>query len=392
MAGDVRLEQYVQRKLARGREYFYFRTVRDGKEYRRPLPHPFTAEYRAAYDAAHREAFGSTPAEFDSPTSVASLVRDHTDSERYRKMPRKSRHGRDAALDLMRDRWGQFEACVIRTKHVQALYDSLSERPATANRTLDHISAVFGWGKPRGFVDDNPCRGVERMQGEGSYEPWPDAALTTLINAGKPHIVKVALVALYTGQRREDVIARLCDAAIVDGVWYLTQGKGKNDVPVPLHPVVLAILETERTARRKAGIVDPRRPLLTSSRGEPWTANGFGASWRTELIRLKLRPKRKALMAEGDFVPTFHGLRTTNATNIATAVARNPDLFGGIQRVKAMLGHLSESMSKHYARRAEVEHMNAESLLLLPEFGKRPDWIGKHDDAGGGKSLENGGS
>lgn len=380
MAADLRLEQYVQRKLRRAREYFYFRVVKEGVEHRRPLPHPFSAEYRAAYDAAHRDLFGFAPGDYRSPTGVAELVKQHRGSEKYRRLPAPSRYARDQALDLMDARWGEFEAAVIRPVHVQALYDSLADRPATANRRLDDISAVFSWGRTRGFADVNPCRKIERVDSDGSYEPWPEQQLQTLIENGKPEIVKAALVAIYTSQRRSDVLLKLTDSSIDGGVWYLSQGKTGTAVPVPLHPVVLAILDLERAAKKKASIVDPRRPLLTNSRGESWTASGFGASWRTEIIRLKLRPDRVGEYEAGAFRPTFHGLRHTNATMIANAVARNPEVFGGIQRVKSMLGHLSEKMARHYSRRAEVEHMNAETMLLIPEIGNRPAWIGNQSD------------
>jgi len=379
VAADLRLEDYVQRKLKRGREYFYFRVVRAGVETRVPLPHPFSAEYRAAYDAAHKTVFGIGLHDLSSPTGIAELVRQHRLSERYKRLPPASKSGRNLALDLMMDRWGQFEAAAIRPVHVQALYDSISDRPATANRRLDDISSVFGWGRTRGFADENPCRKIERVESEGSYEPWPEAELATLIEKGKPEIVKAVLAAVYTSQRRGDVLLRLCDHAIDGGVWYLAQGKTGTEVPVPLHPVVLAILETERAQRRKAAIVDPKRPLLTNSRGTPWTTSGFGASWVKELIRLKLRPATVAGYADGAFQPTFHGLRHTNATMIANAVARNPDLFGGIDRVKSMLGHLSDRMAKHYMRRAQGEHMNAATMLLIPEIGNRPAWIGNHE-------------
>lgn len=380
MAAELRLEQYVQRKVRRAREYFYFRVVQNGKETRISLPHPFSAEYRAAYDNAHRRVFGYAPNEFTSPTSIAELVRQHKSSVKYDRLPPTSKAGRNQALDLMLDRWGQFEAADIRPVHVQALYDSLSARPATANRRLDDISSIFGWGRTRGFADVNPCRKIERVISDGSYEPWPESALELLLERGKPEIVKVALAAIYTSQRRSDLLLQLTDSVIDGGTWYLSQGKTANDVPVPLHPVVLAILDMERSARRKAGILDPRRPLLTNSRGEVWTPSGFGASWRTEIIRLKLRPKTVTDYEEGSFRPTFHGLRHTNATMIANAVARNPNTFGGIARVKSMLGHLSEKMAKHYARRAETEHMNAETLLLIPEIGNRPAWIGNQTE------------
>ncbi|MFG6080954.1 tyrosine-type recombinase/integrase [Paracoccus litorisediminis] len=376
MAADLRLERYVQRKIRAGREFFYFRVVKQGKEERHALPHPFSAEYRSSYDTAHRKVFGTAPGESESPTGIAAMIHQHRESERYRKLPRQSKTLRDLALALMTERWGKFEAAAIRPVHVQALYDSLSNRPATANRRLDDISATFSWGKPRGFVDVNPCSKIDRVLSEGAYEPWPDEALQTLITKGKKEIVKVALVAIYTGQRRGDVTQRLSDCSIDGATWYLQQGKTGNGVPVPLHPVVLSILDLERTDRRKAGLVDPRRPLLTNSRGQPWTPSGFGASWRTELIRLGLRPQRKDEYEDEAFAPTFHGLRHTNATQIANAVARNPDVFGGIQRVKSMLGHLSDKMARHYARRAEVEAMNVETLLLIPEIGNTPAWIG----------------
>lgn len=171
MAAELRLEKYVQRKVRAGREFFYFRVVRNGKEERAPLPHPFSAEYRAAYDDAHRKVFGAAPGEAESPTGIAAMIRQHRDSERYKTLPRQSKAMRDLALALMEARWGSFEAGAIRPIHVQALYDSLADRPATANRRLDDISAVFAWSKPRGFVDANPCSGIDRVQSEGLMSP-----------------------------------------------------------------------------------------------------------------------------------------------------------------------------------------------------------------------------
>lgn len=380
MAADLTLEKHVQRKLSRGKDFYYFRVVQAGKEQRIPLPHPFATEYRAAYDAAYFQIFGIYPNEFTSQTSVAELCRQYRASKKFTGLSTASQTGCRLSLDLIRTRWGQFEAPDIRPVHVQALYDSLSDRPATANRRLDDISAAFAWGRTRGFCDENPCTRIERVSSDGSYEPWPESALNVLIENGKPAIVRVALVAAYTSQRRGDVLGRLTDSRIDGGVWYLQQGKTKADVPVPLHPVVMAILDIERANRRKAAIIDPKRPLLTNSRGAPWTSSGFAASWRTEIIRLNLRPDTNAEYADDDFRPTFHGLRHTNATLIANTVAKNPDLFGGIDRVKSMLGHMSQKMAAHYARRAEQEHMNAETMLLIPEIGNRPAWIGNREE------------
>jgi Phage integrase family len=362
MAPDIRLEKYVQRKLQRGKEYFFFRVVRKGeKEFRRPLPFPLSTEYRRAYDAAHTECFGAPPLDLSDPLGFQNLINRHRTHARYLKLSSDSKTLRDLAADLLLETFGAFRPSDIRPLHMQALYDKLSERPATANRRMDDMSAIFAWGRTRGFCDQNPCTRIERVKSEGSYEPWPTWALEKLFKDGKPHIVKASIAAIYTGQRRADCLTQLRPAQIEDGIWIVKQGKTKTTVPVPLHPVVLAMIDTHNEENRLAGRIDRETPVLKNSRGQPW-GSGFGASWSKELVRLKLHTVSPRL--------TFHGFRTTNATMIASAVAKSPDLFGGFERVQSMLGHLSERMAKHYARRAVTEHTNAETILLLPEIGK----------------------
>ena len=146
----------------------------------------------------------------------------------------------------MLDRWGAFLPAHIPPVHVQALYDSLADRPATANRRLDDLSALFGWGRRRGFCETNPCGRIERVASEGSYEPWPEWALEKLFKEGLPHLTRVALGAIYTGQRRGDLLERFTLSRIKGGVWYPRQGKTGTGVPVPLHPVMLAVVDEHR--------------------------------------------------------------------------------------------------------------------------------------------------
>ena len=106
---------------------------------------------------------------------------------------------------------------------------------------------------------------------------------------------------------------------------------------------MLALVDEHQELMKTRGEIDPHRPIFENSKGQPWS-KGFGASWRKEMINLKLHALQPRL--------TFHGFRTTNATLIATSIAQSPNLYGGIEHVRAMLGHLSKSMSEHYARRA----------------------------------------
>lgn len=368
MSPAIRLETHVQRKLARGREFFYFRVAKRGQpEFRRPLPHPFSRDYRAAYDAAWAEYYGVHPGHFRDPQSWDALTRQHRDSAKYQALSSNSRRLRDMAIDLAIDRWGAFAPSQIRPIHVQAVYDSLAARPATANRRLDDLSALFSWGSVRGFCDANPCTKIERIKSAGTYEPWPQWALEKLLGHGRPHLTRVVLGAIYTGQRRDELLTRFTASRIRDGVWSPRQGKTGTIVPVPLHPILLAIVEDHSQLMKQRGRIDRDAPIFENSRGQPWTGNGFSASWQREMVRLGLHREEPRLV--------FHGFRATQATIIADAVAKSPDLFGSIERVQAMLGHLSPRMAEHYARRAQTEVWNAESILLMPHFGAD---VGKH--------------
>lgn len=361
MAPSIRLDKYAQRKLKKGCEYFFFRKVIDQKEFRRPLPHPFMDGYRVTYEQAWFECFG-VPVEIKtSGTSVADLC---TGYERYYTTAKRQvlPYYKNRALTLLKEKWARFEAADIKPIHMQALYDSLCSKPQVANRLFDEISVIFQWGIPRGMVQSNGVRAIERTTVGESYEPWPTWAIEKFIAESHLHLCRAFLVALYTGQRWDDVL-KLKFGDIENGVWNLRhQGKTGNDVPIPLHPIVQDIVEDEWKWGKEQKIVDLNRPVLRNSFGKPWKS-GFGASWNRELARLDLKAVKPRL--------TYHGLRTTNATIIASTIAKSPDLFGGIERVQSLLGHHSKAMSKHYARRAKQEQMNASSVVLLPDFGNR---------------------
>lgn len=366
--------RYVQAKRSGCREYFYFRKVRaGGAEFIRPLPHPTDAGFAAAYAAAWEECFGAPLDDLSPAHSIRRLCAAHRTQPagRYAALSPGARAARDRAIRILCDPWGHVDAHEIRPIHCQALYDRLAaDSPSAANRFADDARAIWSWGIPRGYAETNPWRGLERAEGGEGYEPWPIEPLTRLIRDGAPHIVRVAILALYTGQDRGDVLG-ICDAQIEGETWVMHRAKtrrrlrGRGETRILLHPMALAVIADARAARRQAGILDPHRPLLTNSRGEPW-GTGFGASWHKELARLGLSGHSPAL--------TFKGLRVTNATMIAEAATRGgASASEAMARVRAMLSHHSPAISAHYARRAEVDAMNAATVALLPSIGQTPE-------------------
>lgn len=359
MAADIRLDKYIERVVNRhGKEYFFFRVVRKGKKTRISLPHPFESGYRPAYNQAWQTVFGVSVEGPTTGLSVKDLCLLHEVSASNTGLSKQSKYMRRRALTLLTDRFGQFEAFQIKPIHMQALYDQLAAKPPSANRMFDDISKIFAWGMPRGFSETNPAAAIDRIKTGDSYEPWPTWAIEKFVAKGQWHLTRAFLMALYTGQRRADVLG-MTFQDVRDGVWDNKQGKTGNDVPVGLHPIAQGIVDDEWEWGKTRGLIDPRRPILRNSRNKAW-GSGFGASWNKEMDRLELKGQTPRL--------TFHGLRTTNATLIASAVAQDPERFGGIERVQSLLGHHSRRMAEHYARRAKTEQMNNDSVLLIPNF------------------------
>ena len=114
--------------MSRGKEFFFFRKVIDGKERRWPLPHPFDDGYRRAYNDAWLDCFG-VPVEMDtSGTSITDLCKRYEANYNTSKgtaLP----YYKARAGDILATKWGQFEAFEIKAVHMQALYDSMASKP-----------------------------------------------------------------------------------------------------------------------------------------------------------------------------------------------------------------------------------------------------------------------
>lgn len=369
----VDLPKYV---TVRSGGYFYFRVKRDGQDVKVErggkmvlprLPHPLDPKFREEYERVHRELLGFYPE--DAKTREGSIEDLANQFERWVEtnepdLAKNSVNIIKRSCEILRVELGEFRAKAATTQVMQALYDKLDIPVSSRNRIFDVISRTFSWGMPRGLTEANPCAGIERMKTDGHLEPWPMEDLMTLIKGGREAIVSVALMAVYTGQDRGDVLA-LCDREIDGEVWNLRRKKTRKKIiernPVTLHTVALAIIEECREKKRERSIVDPNRPLLTDDDGEPWTAEKFNSAWKKEMGRLGLRGRAPRL--------TFKGLRHTNATMIAqAAAAAGGGRHAVLERVKDMLGHHSQKMSEIYAKRAAQQVTNSESAGMLPDL------------------------
>ena len=88
--------------------------------------------------------------------------------------------------------------------------------------------------------------------------------------------------------------------------------------------------------------------ILTSSRGSPWTADGFKSSWAEEMKRETMRPLR-------DNNRVFHGLRKSAVVFLLEAGCTDAE-------VSAITGQ-SRQMVEHYAKQVNQKKLAAAAVL-----------------------------
>lgn len=332
---SLKLPMYVYRSVARGREYWYFQrgkgTERQGP--RIALPHVADPEFWPAY----YRAAGKVEPRKEAGT-FAALIDGYKESPEWRQLSDASRRDYARHLADIARMWGDLMVRDLEASDVLELRDKRSERPGSANYLVRVLSTVISWGIPRGYRRDNPCAHVRKLKlGEGS-RPWPWPAIERVRAEAPPELWQAAALALYTGQRQRDVLA-MTWTDVKDGVVSVLQSKTGIRLTIPIHRDLAAVL---------AGIDRRAVQVLTSSRGQTWTQDGFRASWSAATKRLGL-----------DLV--FHGLRKSAVVMLLEAGCTDAE-------VSAITGQ-SRQMVAHYAKQVNQSRLAAAAILRWENAG-----------------------
>ena len=116
-----------------------------------------------------------------------------------------------------------------------------------------------------------------------------------------PWMWHATALALYTGQRQGDVLA-MTWGQVNGELLKVRQEKTGKELAIPAHQRLLSLLtEIPRTSVC----------ILTSTRGTPWTSDGFRASWQKALTGPLVSIRENGLV--------FHGLRKASVVTLLEA-------------------------------------------------------------------------
>ena len=313
----------VQKRLASGEVAVYHYAWRGGPR----LPGaPDSAEFLAALAAAKAEA----PAHHRG--TLQEVFNDYQRSTDFLTLAEATRAGYKRRLPVIETAFGDMPVKALADPRVRGEFLDWRDRmAATSPREADYHMAILAlmlaWGVNRGRLTANPAARPGRV-----YRPdrtdniWTDADVAAFLAKAGPQLRLPFLLALWTGQRRGDVL-RLPWGAYDGATIRLSQSKGKRRVVIPLGAEMRAALDA---TKRKATVI------CVTSRGTRWTGWGFSASFR------------KACIAAGIEGLTFHDLRGTAVTRLAIAGCTDPE-------IATITGHslktVQEMLDRHYLSR-----------------------------------------
>lgn len=232
------------------------------------------------------------------PDTISSLIAEYRASDWFRSLRFSTKRSYERALDLIGNRFGTMPLPAVEARGSRKIIlewlDEFSATPRTADLIGSVFSRLLSFGVDREAILRHPLTRVER-KAKGSRKDiiWPVETIKLYITQGRPHLVSVVVLALWTMQREGDCLSM--PTIGYDGERIrVKQAKTGAYIWVRPADALLPILAEAKAMKR------PR--VLANSFGDPWTGSGFRASFRKDLKRVGISGL------------TFHDLRGSAIT------------------------------------------------------------------------------
>ena len=307
-----------------------------------------------------------------------ALIALYKGSDSYSALAVSTKGDYDRYLDVVLETWGDDRVADLTTPDAQAAVDSYAGAPASGRFFRAVLARLIAYGIPRGFSTANPAEHTEKPGGKPvPNEPWPEWALEILFEHARPSLRLPALSALYTGQRKVDVIGMMKPSAEATEMPLVARTTGTL-VPVQLHSGYRRAIDLAHPAPAGSVVALREEPVSLHLREDrtAWTYEGFSTAWQRDMTwgvdpdkpnRTLLRqaererdidPAKVAAMAglrEAKLV--FHGFRK-NAVNMLLEC-------GSTEAEVSAIVEMSEQMVRHYAQAVDKRRLAIAAMKKL---------------------------
>jgi integrase len=329
-----------------GKPHYYFRY----RGQRWPLPAPGAVGFATAYDGllAHIKAnpFRSAATVEFMPGSLGWVIEKFLGSPLYSNRAESTRRNYRRILDQLRGKWGAGLLIDLQPHHVRQIRNELAAKSSsTADIGVGLISTLWNFATEQlgqHKLGADPAYSIKRVhEGRREHEPWPQELIERFMQE-KPSLRLAVKLALYTGQRRSDLVKMKWSD--FDGeLIQVRQQKTGTLISIPCHKELR--VELERMAR----VADT---ILVGDRGKSISSITLAAAIRSQLHKMG---------ADGY---SIHGLRKNAAVELANAGCSTME-------IAAITGHQTLAMVEHYSKKRD-QRIHARSAMEKWEQSGKP--------------------
>lgn len=307
---------------------------------------PGDSEFHAAYAEKLRLVERLRHRNAPDETSFSWLIERYQKSAEFRALADPTQLDYARTLRLLVDELGDQPFRYTTRAMIKNVRDSFADTPRKANKIKQMTSRLYSWAEENDFVspDFNPTKGLKRLKrkgGEREITVWSNEEIDMFLSVAPKHVRTAVLLALFTGQRSED-IARMTWTQFQGGTIRVRQQKTTALLDIACHPVLRRHLE----ALPRSSV-----QICTNYKDLPTNKGAVAGSIRRTLIAIPEMPHDRSL----------HGLRYAAASRMEEGGAT-------VAEIEAVLGHRTFKMALKYASqrlraKAGVAAMDGRSVL-----------------------------
>jgi integrase len=271
--------------------------------------------------------------------SFAWLVARYRKSAEFNALRPLTRLDYDKTLDLIVAELGEQPFALTTSKMIKQVRDDHAATPRKAHKFKQMVSRLYSWAAEEGLAEGNPAAAIKRLKVRAkAITPWSEAEIAAFLSTAPQWLQTPILLALYTGQRREDVV-RMTWADYQGSIIRVKQSKTGEPLDIACHKALRSHLSSIKTAFGG--------PIARNAKGRPFTANSLSQAIRRQIGEMEGFPRDRSI----------HGLRYA-------AAARLDDAGCTLTEAVAVLGHRTYQMAHRYMaqRRASEAAMRRQEL------------------------------
>ena len=334
----------VKRVRAKGRTYYYDR--RSGRR--------ITAPYGAPEFFLELEQIrGTAKVRAATPGTLGGLIQAYRASPEFAGLAPRTRSDYQKIFNYLAAIEGipliQIDEAAVMLFRDRAFHQ---KKRRFANYVVQVFRLMFKWAKPRGLAPRllGELSLIRRPRGAAKVNRAWTAQECAAVLAAATGGIKVGIALGMYGALREGDVIRFPWSGYDGTAIQWTQGKTGNDVWLPAHRELRAILDEAAQNRRAVTVV-------TNQNGVAYTGNGF----RTLFFRLVRKLEAQGNVGSG---LTFHGLRHTAGKMLDEASCDT-------RTIAAVLGQRSEAMARHYSEEGDRRRRAVVAIKRLERQSKK---------------------